>query len=137
MYLLIVEESFDAAHFLLNYDGKCKNLHGHRWRIVLRIEEEITDDVGMSINFADLKKNLKNEVDYFDHCLIYQMGSLKQETINALEDEKFVLREVKFRPTAENIAYYFFEQMQNYGYCVESVSVYETPNNCAIYRKER
>lgn len=37
MYMLQSEASFDAAHFLKGYDGKCKNIHGHRWRIVVRI----------------------------------------------------------------------------------------------------
>lgn len=74
MYTLKTEHSFDAAHFLYGYEGKCSNIHGHRWRVVLEVSgEELTDEGqmrGMLIDFGDLKKDLKEEMDYLDHCLI-------------------------------------------------------------------
>jgi 6-pyruvoyltetrahydropterin/6-carboxytetrahydropterin synthase len=80
MYTLKTEHSFDAAHFLYGYEGKCSNIHGHRWRVVLEVSgEELTDEGqmrGMLIDFGDLKKDLKEEVDYLDHCLIMEKGSL-------------------------------------------------------------
>ena len=89
MYKIRIEESFDSAHFLAGYDGKCSNLHGHR--------------------------------------------TLKPLTIQALKEENFRLIEVPFRPTAENFAKFFYEEMTAKGYAVYEMAVYETPNNCAVY----
>lgn len=60
MYTVRTEECFDSAHFLAGYDGKCKNIHGHRWRVVLEVSKENLDDGGMVIDFTDLKHELKN-----------------------------------------------------------------------------
>ena len=78
---------------------------------------------------------LKKEVDYFDHSFIYEKGSLKDTTLSALNDEGFLLREVAFRPTAENFSGYFYNLISSKGFDVDEVCVYETPNNCASYRE--
>ena len=63
MYILKTEHSFDAAHFLYGYDGKCSNIHGHRWRVVLEVcTEDLQEDGqnrGMYVDFGDLKRDLK------------------------------------------------------------------------------
>lgn len=137
MYILKTEASFDSAHFLSGYDGKCSNLHGHRWKIEIEIKsDELVEDGqcrGMIVDFGDLKKDLKNLADSFDHAFIYEKGTLKEATIAALKDENFRLIEVDFRPTAENFSKYFYDVMQNKGYKVRTLKVYETPNNCASY----
>ncbi len=139
MYYLKTETAFDSAHFLKNYPGKCSNLHGHRWRVVVSIAsgQLATDEQngGMLVDFSDLKASLKKEADFFDHSLIIEQDSLKPETKNALLSEGFCIREVPFRPTAENFSRYFFEQMQKQGFPVYEAIVYETPNNCAFYRE--
>lgn len=137
MYILKTEASFDSAHFLSGYDGKCSNLHGHRWKIEIDIKsDELVEDGqcrGMIVDFGDLKNDLKNLADSFDHAFIYEKDSLKETTIAALKDENFRLIEVDFRPTAENFSKYFYDVMQNKGYKVRTLTVYETPNNCACY----
>ncbi len=138
MYYLTSEASFDGAHFLSGYDGKCSNLHGHRWRVILKIKSEnlIPDGQqrGMVTDFGDVKKALKIETDFFDHTFIYEKGSLKATTIAALNDENFLMREVDFRPTAENFARYLYDLFTDkYDFEVAEVTVYETPNNCASY----
>ena len=64
MYILKTEASFDSAHFLAGYNGKCSNLHGHRWKIVLEVQtEELKEDdqhKGMYVDFGELKKDLRN-----------------------------------------------------------------------------
>ena len=129
MYLLTCEASFDAAHFLTNYDGKCHNIHGHRWRVILNIKGEPKN--GMVVDFNDIKKDLKNECDYFDHTFIVEKDSLNKELFDLLSKD-FLLREVPFRTTAENFAKYLFDKL-NSKYEVYEVAVYETPNNCARY----
>lgn len=140
MYYLKTENSFDAAHFLWGYDGKCRNIHGHRWKIIAEIKSNQLNHEGqtrgMVVDFGDLKKNLKSLCDSFDHTLIYEVGSLKTETINAFNNENFNIKEVSFRPTAENFSRYFYTELCNMGYSVHRIKVYETPNNCAIYEED-
>ncbi len=140
MYILETEASMDAAHFLMGYEGKCKNLHGHRWRVLVKVKgEALLEDQqnrGMVVDFGKLKEDLKEEVDYFDHSFIMEKGSLKDNTVNALLEEDFLIRTVEFRPTAENFAKYFYEKMKQRGYMVKEATVYETPNNCAVYCEE-
>ena len=137
MYQLTTEHSFDSAHFLAGYDGKCGNLHGHRWRVLLTVQSEtLREDrqqKDMCVDFAELKKDLRTELDALDHVLIIEQGSLRESTMKALQEEKFQVVEMLFRPTAENFARYFYELFTLKGYPVAKVEVYETPNNSAVY----
>lgn len=137
MYQLTTEHSFDSAHFLAGYDGKCGNLHGHRWRVLLTVQSEtLREDrqqKGMCVDFAELKKDLRTELDALDHVLIIEQGSLRESTMKALQEEKFQVVEMPFRPTAENFARYLYELFTLKGYPVAKVEVYETPNNSAVY----
>lgn len=137
MYQLTTEHSFESAHFLAGYDGKCGNLHGHRWRVLLTVQSEtLREDQqqkGMCVDFAELKKDLRTELDALDHVLIIEQGSLRESTMKALQEEKFQVVEMPFRPTAENFARYFYELFTLKGYPVAKVEVYETPNNSAVY----
>ena len=137
MYQLTTEHSFDSAHFLAGYDGKCGNVHGHRWRVLLTVQSEtLREDrqqKGMCVDFAELKKDLRTELDALDHVLIIEQGSLRESTMKALQEEKFQVVEMPFRPTAENFARYFYELFTLKGYPVAKVEVYETPNNSAVY----
>ena len=63
MYGLKTESAFDAAHFLSDYDGKCENLHGHRWRVIAWIEVDELQTSGqekdMVVDFGDFKRALR------------------------------------------------------------------------------
>lgn len=137
MYNIATEASFDAAHFLKNYKGKCSNIHGHRWRVVIGTRaESLQDNVhleGMVTDFKDLKSDLNEVIDSLDHTLIYEKGSLGEELEKLLIKEGFELSEVDFRPTAENFSRYFYELMKSRGHDVTSAVVYETPTNYASY----
>lgn len=139
MYILKTEQSFDSAHFLAGYQGKCSNLHGHRWRVVVEIwsEELVLEGQirGMVTDFGDIKNDLQTITDFYDHALIVEDGSLKPTTIAALEEEGFRMIQVPFRPTAEHFSRHFYEELKKMGYQVHRVEVYETPNNCAMYQE--
>ncbi len=139
MYKLKTAESFDAAHFLKDYDGKCANIHGHRWKVEVEIQceslKENGSEKGMCVDFSVLKEELKNLLEGFDHTFIIERGSLKAKTLEALAEENFKIVNVDFRPTAENFAKFFFDKMVNAGFDVSKIVVFETPNNCAIYGK--
>lgn len=137
MYYLKTSAAFDSAHFLAGYEGKCSNVHGHRWTVEVKIRGEELQSSGtkrgMLIDFGDLKKAVRGLADSFDHALIYETGSLRSSTLAALNEEGFRLIEVGFRPTAENFARHFFELLSQQGLVPCSVTVYETPENCATY----
>ncbi len=137
MYSLKVEHSFDSAHFLAGYAGKCGNIHGHRWRVEIQVQSETLVQGGqidgMVVDFGDLKKDAKNIIDFYDHALIIQEGTMREETLKCLLEDGFNIVQVEFRPTAENFARFFFNHMKEKGYNVKSAVVYETPNNSASY----
>ena len=138
MYGLKTEASFDAAHFLTDYEGKCENLHGHRWRVVVWIERAELQTQGqnrdMVVDFAVFKRAVRALADELDHMFIVEEGSLAPVTVRALEAETFRLYTVPFRTTAENLARFFCERLTADGFPVSQVECYETPSNCAIYR---
>ena len=140
MYYLKTEASFDAAHFLEGYDGKCRNIHGHRWKVIAQIKGETLNQGrqtrGMLVDFGDLKEILEIHCRDLDHCLIYEKGSLRPTTLLAFREENFRVYEVDFRPTAENFACYFYRRLRDEGLDVHRVEVYETPNNCAAYEED-
>ncbi len=139
MYYLKTTAAFDSAHFLSGYNGKCANLHGHRWTIeVTAAQEELQAEGqcrGMVIDFGDLKKAVRCIADDFDHATIYEEGTLKDATIAAFKDEGFRLIALPFRPTAECFAKHIYGLLKAEGIPVKSVTVYETPENCAVYEE--
>lgn len=140
MYTLRTEQSFDSAHFLYKYDGKCSNIHGHRWKVIIEIRgKELNkegQEKGMLVDFGRLKSDLKEEIEDLDHSLIIEEESIKSKLYSALMEDGFKVKKLPYRPTAENMAYYFFMKMKNKGYDVKNSIVYETPNNCASYSEE-
>lgn len=139
MYILKAEQSFDSAHFLAGYEGKCRNIHGHRWKVEIEVKSESLVEGGqldgMVIDFGDLKKAVKDMVDYYDHGLIIQRGTMREETLNYLILDGFKVIELSFRPTAENFAAFFFKTMRSQGFDVLRATVYETPTNSATYQE--
>lgn len=137
MYILTAEASFDSAHFLAGYNGKCRNIHGHRWLIKVEAAGSKLQQAGqmrdMVIDFGDLKKAVQSMTDYFDHALIIEQHTLRERTFSALQEEGFKIIEVDFRPTAENFAKYFYDYLAHKQLPVQRVTVFETPNNCAAY----
>lgn len=139
MYYLKTEQSFDAAHFLKDYDGKCRNIHGHRWKVVATVKKEKLEEQGqtrgMILDFSDLKAALRSLCDELDHALICETASLKEKTMEALQEEAFKIVETEFRPTAENFAAYFYRRLKAMHLPVCRVEVYETETNAAAYEE--
>lgn len=139
MYGLNTEAAFDSAHFLTDYYGKCENLHGHRWRVEVTLAQDELQTEGtmrdMVLDFGVFKKAVRALVKELDHTFLVEEGSLKPETLKALESEGFSLTILPFRTTAENLARYIFDRLEADGFPVAEVEVDETPNNRAFYRK--
>jgi 6-pyruvoyltetrahydropterin/6-carboxytetrahydropterin synthase len=99
--------SFEAGHALYGYDGKCKNLHGHSYKLsVTVIGTPITDKTnpkfGMVIDFTDLKKIVTKEiVDKFDHATIFNKNTPHIKLAKTLQDEGHNVLLVDYQPTTE------------------------------------
>lgn len=137
MYGLKTEACFDSAHFLTDYYGKCENLHGHRWRMVVYLRTEGLQTEGtmrdMVVDFGVFKRDVRAFAKELDHTFLVEEGSLSSATIQALEAQGFSLTTLPFRTTAENLARYACERLREQGLPVCRVDMYETPNNCAQY----
>lgn len=141
MYELITQDYFDSAHFLADYHDKCENLHGHRWKVEVTIGTDALKDAGterdMVCDFGEFKRIVREEVATFDHTFLVEDGTLSKQTLDALAAEGFNVKLLPFRTTAENIAKHFFDTLTSKGLNVLQVEVDETPNNRAVYRKDR
>lgn len=137
MYTLSTEYWFDSAHFLTDYNGKCENLHGHQWRVTVYVRSNDLGSSGtekdMVVDFATLKRIVREECDALDHTFLVEEGSLAPATLEALASEGFSLTILPFRTTSENLAHYLFDRLSARGLPVCRVDCNETPNNRASY----
>jgi 6-pyruvoyltetrahydropterin/6-carboxytetrahydropterin synthase len=140
MFILKSEVEFDMAHYLKGYEGKCKNIHGHRYRLVAKFKspklKEEGQTRGMVEDFSVLKKALKEISDYFDHKLMIEDTGKQKETelIKALYD--FDVVQVPYRPTAEEMARHIYQMLKEQALPIWEVELFETPTNSCIYREE-
>ncbi|WP_277679404.1 6-carboxytetrahydropterin synthase QueD [Gracilibacillus dipsosauri] len=124
--LVSKEFTFDASHHLHAYEGKCKNLHGHTYKVIFGISGFV-NDIGIVIDFGDIKKIWKNEIEiHLDHRYL-------NETLP------------KMNTTAENMVVWLYEKMEESIKCkeyalsevrVEFVRLYETPTSYAEVKRE-
>lgn len=132
------ELNFCAGHRLSNYEGKCKRLHGHNYKLEITVGCNVLDERGMVIDFGDLKQIFKDNVDAeFDHkTLLYKDDRLNQAIASALPEDDDQIVWTAFNPTAENIAaaiYLIFESRlpRERNLQVIRVRLYETPTSYA------
>ena len=110
--------SFETGHALYGYDGKCKNVHGHSYKLsVTVIGQPITDSnnvkYGMVIDFTDLKKIVREEiVDVFDHATVFNMNTPHIELANELKQRDHHVILVDYQPTSENMVIDFAGKIQ-------------------------
>ena len=111
--------TFETGHALYGYDGKCKNVHGHSYKLsVTVIGKPITDKnnvkYGMVIDFSDLKKIVKEEiVDVFDHATVFNKNTPHIELAKELKQRDHHVILVNYQPTSENMVIDFAEKIKN------------------------
>lgn len=112
--------SFETGHALYGYDGKCKNVHGHSYKLsVTVIGEPIQDNnnvkYGMVIDFSDLKKIVKTEiVDVFDHATVFNKNTPHVELAKELGDRGHNVLLVDYQPTSEMMVIDFAQKIIKY-----------------------
>lgn len=122
MYELMIETQFSSAHQLRGYKGKCENLHGHNWKVQVVVTAEKLNEIGLAIDFHELRKACNEIVTTLDHAVL---------------NEIFPFTEIN--PSSENIAKWIYDSMEKkmtgYDISVSSVTVWESETASATYFK--
>ncbi len=120
IYTLKVLTEFAAAHTLNGYEGACQRMHGHNWKVETVVKAKSLNEIGIAIDFHDIKQAARDIGDSLDHRYLNDLEPFKD-----------------LNPTAENIAAYIYHQLAttlNTGSIqVESVTLWETDRACVTY----
>ncbi|MBI2288324.1 MAG: 6-carboxytetrahydropterin synthase QueD [Chloroflexi bacterium] len=124
MYQVSVEDHFDAAHFLRGYQGKCESLHGHRFKVVVKLAASRVNDIGLAYDFTVLKKHLADVLARFDHTCLNDVSPFD-----------------KINPSSENIAVTIYNELQpklaKAPVSLSAVEVWESPQSWITYSPDR
>jgi len=132
MFLVTQEIEFCYGHRLLNYDGKCKHLHGHNGKAVIVLEGETLDHRGMLVDFSDIKKHVAGWIDAnLDHRMILNVDD---PVVSYLKQQGEPLYLIDSNPTAENIAKLIYDFAKSHQLPVAEVTLWETFKSYATYR---
>ena len=122
MFEVSVEYSFAAGHALRGYHGKCENVHGHNYKVRVVVSGEQLDSAGLLMDFVDVKQAIKALVERLDHRFLNDVTPFD-----------------KLNPSAENIAKYFYDEIEPRvgikGLQVHAVTIWETDTTSATYRR--
>lgn len=120
LYTLKVVSDFASAHSLRDYPGDCQRLHGHNWKVEVEVIASKLDEIGMGIDFKQMKHITKGVTDKLDHRYLNEIEPFD-----------------KINPTAENIAGYLYKQISeklNTAHAkVKAVILWETERACVRY----
>ena len=122
---------FCYGHRLVDYDGKCRHLHGHNGRLEVDVESDVLNDLGMVVDFGEVREVVKGWIDSnIDHRMILSDRDPLLTTLRDAGEPLFVMSE---NPTAENIAKVVFEVARQSGLNVTAVRLWETTSSYAAY----
>jgi 6-pyruvoyltetrahydropterin/6-carboxytetrahydropterin synthase len=118
MYELTIAGHFAAAHYLKGYEGQCKNLHGHTWKLEITIQAEQLDEIGVVMDFKILKERLHNFLKRLDHGCLNDLPEFKEEN-----------------PTTENLARFVYREFapECQPFKIKKVQVWESDKASVIY----
>ncbi|MCG6877987.1 MAG: 6-carboxytetrahydropterin synthase QueD [Deltaproteobacteria bacterium] len=123
VFEIYVQTHFSAAHALNGYPGDCARVHGHNWIIDVFVRCKKLDDIGIGIDFRDIKKSVKNVLKSLDHFNLNDLPAFQN-----------------MNPTSENIARFLYRelglQLNSDTVTVSKVKVSETPGAGAFYWEE-
>lgn len=145
--LVTKQIEIDMGHRVPNHKSKCRNIHGHRYKIELGCDDKVISDKGSSsegmvIDFSDMKEVLMNIIDaQFDHGFVmYEHDDFAEIFSDLKNQQSQKITLVPFIPTAENLSKYWYELMkpalETRGVKIKYVKVWETPTSTALYEEE-
>ena len=135
MYKVTKHILFCYGHRLLNYDGKCKHLHGHNGRVEIELTSPKLDHRGMVMDFEEIKVTLKAWIDEaLDHKMLLCKDDPLAKVLADLGEPCYLM---DGNPTAENIARLIFEYAASKGFAVTEVKLWETETSYAVYHSDR
>ncbi len=122
-YTLKIVTDFASAHTLRGYPGACQRMHGHNWKVEVEVVATRLDDIGMGIDFKEIKQATRKIADQLDHRYLNEL-------------EPFT----KINPTAENIAAHFYRELSgmlnNQDVRIHTVTLWETERACVRYSED-
>jgi 6-pyruvoyltetrahydropterin/6-carboxytetrahydropterin synthase len=122
VYKINVITSFPGAHHLNGYPGACKNLHGHNWKVRVRLVAQNTNELGMAIDFKVVKERLNGLIELFDHQYLNDLEWFQSQN-----------------PTSENIAKVIYHELQkafnDENISVEEVEIWESELTSVIFKE--
>jgi 6-pyruvoyltetrahydropterin/6-carboxytetrahydropterin synthase len=123
MFEVTIEETFAAGHALRNYKGKCENVHGHNYRCQVTMAGDRLNEIGLLVDFVELKKAVHTVLDRMDHQWLNDFPPFD-----------------KLNPSAENMARYIYDEVEaalpaGSGAAIQLVRLWETDTCSATYRK--
>ena len=120
MYQVAVERDFDAAHFLRGYQGKCEAMHGHRFRVVVKVKASGVNEIGIAYDFTELKRHLGDILSRFDHTCLNDVPPFGE-----------------INPSSENIASTIYDELKpklaGAPIAISCVEVWESPQSGVAY----
>lgn len=123
MYELKIEDSFAAAHRLRGYRGPCEELHGHNWKVEVVLRADRLNDIGLVVDFQDLKAAAREVLGGLDHHYLNDLPAFAETN-----------------PSSENIARHIFTEVASRidreGVWVERVTAWESEKACATYARD-
>jgi len=133
MFRVTREIDFCYGHRLLNYDGKCKYLHGHNGRAVIALESSTLDARGMVLDFSDIKRVVAGWIDdNLDHRMILRRDDPIVPLFEKQGEPVFLM---DANPTAENIAKLIYDFTAERGFPIVECRLWETPHCFATYSR--
>ncbi len=120
MYDVVVEQEISAAHQLKGYQGKCENLHGHNWKVRLEVTASELNEIGLAVDFVELKAMLKEVLEAYDHSMLNDLPEFSG-----------------INPTSENLARLLYgqcrEKIKDRKLQMKAVTVWESPRSFTRY----
>ncbi len=119
MYRLAIHDYFSSAHQLKGYRGSCEGVHGHNWKVEVEVQGEGLNEIGLLVDFHDLKDIMKKVIGPLDHVMLNQVEGFRDQN-----------------PSSELIArhiYLRFRELLPAGVDVTAVTVWESENARATY----
>lgn len=123
VFEVYIKTHFSAAHSLKGYPGDCSRLHGHNWIIEAFVKCKELDDIGIGIDFRDIKKSVKDVLQGLDHFNLNELPAFKDENPTSENIAKFIYKELSKKLNSEVVT-------------VSKVKVSETPGAGAFYWEE-